>query len=474
MNPRIEATKRRTGRQATVNSPWQRRCACLAVLLGWQAGAALGRIPAPPPPTPAAARHAGAALASARDTPSARGGAPVLVTVRSHSDPTSPEYLFIAQAADTFNRSQRQYRIEFGSPLRRDYATWVHREAANGTLPCLLDFDGPYLAEFAWPQYLQPIDRYVPQAMLDDFLPSIVAQGSYRGRLYSLGQFESGLVLWGNRRYLRAAGVRIPSLAAPWSLAEFEQALARLATLKQLAYPINFSFFNGRGNEFFPYAYAPIVQGFGGDLIDRRTLGTASGVLDGPASVDAVRHLKRWYAAGWASVHEQPTDFATGKVALYWNGHWSYRAARKALGPDLVLLPLPDFGHGIKTGMGSWGWAISSTCRAPAGAWAFLASLLTPAAILHMSDVSGAVPARRSALRQSALYGAGGPLRMIVQQLALGGVPRPATPAYGTISLAFRAAIDNSVRGADVHAELSKAAARIDRQIATHHGYPYP
>ena len=407
-------------------------------------------------------------------TAAARQAAPTVITARTHSDPLSPEYRLVQQTADAFNRRQRLYRVEFISSLRRDYATWVHREAANGTLPCLLDFDGPFLAEFAWPQYFQPIDRFVPPAMLADFLPSIVAQGSYHGRLYSLGQFESGVILWGNLRYLRAAGVRIPTLEWPWSLDEFEQALARLAALKDLAHPLNLAYYNGRGDEFFSYGYAPILQGFGGDLIDRGPMGRATGVLDGPRSVDAMRHLKRWFDAGWASTREQPTDLARGKVALAWNGHWMYRAAHEALGRDLVVMPLPDFGHGIKTGMGSWGWAISSTCRAPAGAWAFLADLMSTESILRMTNMNGAVPARRSALLQSPLYGADGPLRIIVEQLELGGVPRPATPAYGTISNAFRNAIVNIVEGADTRAELSQAAALIDQDIAAHRGYPYP
>jgi multiple sugar transport system substrate-binding protein len=399
---------------------------------------------------------------------------PILITARTHSDPISPEYALVKKTADAFNARQHTYRVEFVSSLRHDYANWVHREAANGTLPCLLDFDGPFLAEFAWPQYFQPIDRFVPRAMLDDFLPSIVAQGSYQGHLYSLGQFESGVVLWGNRRILRAAGVRLPTLQQPWSLAEFEEVLARLAALKEPAIPINFAFYNGRADEFFSYGYAPILQGFGGDLIDRRPSGRASGVLDGPQSVDAVEHFKHWFAAGWASRFDSPTDLAKGKVALAWNGHWVYPAARKALGDDLVVLPLPDFGHGIKTGMGSWGWAISSTCRTPAGAWAFMADLLSTESVLQTTNVIGAVPARRSALKRSPLYGPGGPLHLIAEQLERGGVPRPVTPAYGTISLAFRNAILNIVAGADTHAELSKAAESIDQDIAVHHGYPYP
>ena len=399
---------------------------------------------------------------------------PTIITAWTHSDPLSPEYALVKQTADAFNRRQHSYRVEFIPSLRRDYANWVHREAANGTLPCVLDFDGPLLAEYAWPHYFLPIDQFVPQEMLNDFLPSIVAQGSYQGRLFSLGQFESGVVLWGNLRYLRAAGVRIPTLQSPWTLVEFEQVLAKLATLKDLAYPINFAFYNSRADEFFSYGYAPIMQGFGGDLIDRATLRTAKGVLDGPRSVAAIGRLKRWVTAGWATPSDQPTDLATGKVALAWNGHWAYRSARKALGNDLVLLPLPDFGHGIKTGMGSWGWAISATCHAPAGAWAFLAELLSTESILRMTSMNGAVPARRSALRRSKLYAANGPLRLIVQQLELGGVPRPVTPAYGTISTAFRNAVENIILGGDTQAELSKAAAIIDQHIATHHGYPYP
>lgn len=407
-----------------------------------------------------------------------QGGAapvrPILVTAWTHAEPESPEYVVVKAAADDFNRRQHTYRVEFLPSMRRDFGAWVHHQAANGSLPCLLDIDGPYLAEYAWPQYFQPIDRFVPRKMLDDFLPSVVEQGRYQGRLYSLGQFESGLVLWGNLRYLRAAGVRIPTLEAPWRLDEFEQVLARLAATGKVAYPLSMAFYNGRGDEFITYAYAPILQGFGADLIDRGPRGVARGVLDGPRSLAAVRRIRHWFDAGWASVRDSSDDLEQGRVALAWNGHWHYRSARKALGRDLVMLPLPDFGQGIKTGMGSWAWAISSTCPAPEGAWAFMADLLSTEGILRMTNLNGAVPARRSALRRSPLYGPGGPLQLIVRQLELGGIPRPVTPAYGAVSQAFRNAIVNIMMGGDTQTELGNAADRIDREIAAHDGYPYP
>ena len=91
-----------------------------------------------------------------------------------------------------------------------------------------------------------------------------------------------------------------------------------------------------------------------------------------------------------------------------------------------------------------------------------------------MTNVNAAMPARRSALAQSPLYGAQGPLRFFVQQFEVGGVPRPATPVYGTISKVFAEAVGNIVAGADVQSELSQAADIIDHTIAENRGYPYP
>jgi len=246
-----------------------------------------------------------------------------------------------------------------------------------------------------------------------------------------------------------------------------------LTALAEVDYAISFAIY-ARTDEFYSYAYAPILQGFGGDLIDRRRV-RAKGMLDGPRSVAAMKHFQRWIEKGWTqAVFDRQDDFNRGRAALSWGGHWNYYSHHKSLGKDLVLMPLPDFGRGIKTGMGSWSWGITSTCHDPAGAWAFLAHLLSSREILRMTNVNGAMPARRSAIAQSPLYGARGPARLFVQQLAVAGVPRPATPAYATISRAFRDATDIIIAGGDVQSELSKAADIIDRDIAKHRGFPYP
>lgn len=397
---------------------------------------------------------------------------PKVVPVWTRSAFNPAEAVALKEAAAAFNRQQSTYKVELFSSNYRDYAEWVQSVAVTGTLPCLLEIDGPFLAEFAWPGYLQPLDRFMPKQMREDILPSILAQGTYDGRLYSLGQFDSGLGLWANRRYLEAAHVRIPTIDHPWTLAEFDQVLAQLATVKGVDYPLNLALYSGT-SEFYAYAYSPILQGFGGDLIDRKTL-RASGILNSPQSVAAMQQFQNWFKKGRAhAVFDRNDDFEKRRTALSWTGHWKYRGFRQALGDDLVLLPLPDFGHGIKTGMGSWSWSITSTCSNPQGAWAFLSHLMSDREILRMTTANGALPARKSALAQSPLYGEHGPLRVFAQQLLNGdGVPRPVTPGYGVVSRTFSGAVSAILRGEDVQTVLSRAASLIDADLAYNSGYP--
>lgn len=387
------------------------------------------------------------------------------ITVWTRSSIT-PEASGIQHAVATFKAAHKDYRVEVSSSNYINYQDWVSSAAATGTLPCVIELDGPFLGDYAWPGLLKPLDEFMPKEMRQDLLPSILAQGTYDGRLFSLAQFDSGLGLWGNGRYLRSAGVRIPTVDKPWSLDEFERVLVQLAHVEGVDYPLNLALYTGTG-EFYAYAYLPLLAGFGGDFIDRGKVQRSRGVLDGPGSVAAMKRLQLWLRKGWTrAVYDRNDDFEKGRNALLWTGHWKYNDLRRALGKDLVLLPLPDFGHGLKTSMGSWSWAITSTCPDPAAAWAFLSHLMSPREIRHMTDTNGAVPARLSVLRQSPLYGPRGPLRIYAQQLSVGaGVPRPPIPGYSTISTAFSSAVEAIIGGADVQSELTRAAQLIDAEI---------
>jgi multiple sugar transport system substrate-binding protein len=137
------------------------------------------------------------------------------------------------------------------------------------------------------------------------------------------------------------------------------------------------------------------------------------------------------------------------------------------------VLPAPDLGKGAKTGMGSWNWGITSSCKNPDAAWKVLQFLLSPSEIALMTDTDGAIPARKSVIAQSQLYAANGPLNVFVQQLQMGRAePRPITPAYPAITSAFAEAVINIVAGEDVKKELNNAVKKINQDILDNQGYP--
>jgi multiple sugar transport system substrate-binding protein len=62
---------------------------------------------------------------------------------------------------------------------------------------------------------------------------------------------------------------------------------------------------------------------------------------------------------------------------------------------------------------------------------------------------------------------------VFAQQLFSGsGVARPATPGYGVISKAYANAVRAIIAGADVQAELTRAAQIVDQDIDANRGYP--
>jgi multiple sugar transport system substrate-binding protein len=413
------------------------------------------------------------APAAATEAPAAE---PVTVEVWFHSGKGEERDVLDAQV-EAFNAANTDVQIDAIRLPEGSYNDQVNAAALAGDLPCLLDFDGPFLYNYAWSGYLIPLDTYVSDELRNDFLPSIIDQGTYGGKLYSLGTFDSGLSIWGNKAYLEKAGVRIPtSIEDPWDRQEFMDALEKLQALDEVEYAIDFKMNYGQG-EWYTYGFSPILQSFGADLIDRTDYQSADGVLNGPEAVEAMTFFQSLFQDGYANpAPAGDDDFYVKKItALSWVGHWMWTPHHENMGDNVVLIPMPKLGDKAVTGMGSWNWGITSSCKTPDAAWKFLEFLITPDEILHMTNANGAVPARKSAIAQSELYAEGGPLNIFVQQLEGGvAVPRPVTPAYPVITEVFAAAVQNIVTGADVKAELDNAVQQIDQDIQDNRGYPLP
>jgi multiple sugar transport system substrate-binding protein len=264
---------------------------------------------------------------------------------------------------------------------------------------------------------------------------------------------------------LEKAGIRIPKgTKDAWTADELTDILRRLRAMGYAA-PLDLNYFDSsHPDEWDTYAFAPAVWSAGGDLVDPRTFRTADGFLNGPQAVRALTTLRKWVKEGFVDRGRDRQAFVEGRTPISWMGHWRYGDFSKAHPGDVAIVPLPDFGRGTASGMGSWQWGIPAGAADGDAVWQFLRFLLRPEQVHRMSQANGAIPATNSAVRLSPQYGEKGAERLFIEQLR-GGVarPRPQTPAYPAITDVFAHAVAKAVFGdAPVKKTLDEAVAAID------------
>ena len=127
----------------------------------------------------------------------------------------------------------------------------------------MVELDGPSVYNYIWQGNLVPIETLLSPQVQQDLLPSIINQGTHKGRLYSVGTFDSGLGLYGRRSRLEAAGVRIPqSNQDAWTAQEFNQVLVALAKQDPDRQVLDLKL-NSSG-EWYSYAFLPLIYSAGG------------------------------------------------------------------------------------------------------------------------------------------------------------------------------------------------------------------
>jgi multiple sugar transport system substrate-binding protein len=404
------------------------------------------------------------------------GPRPTYITAWFHDGGTvSAEANVLRGQVDAFNAAQRDVQVRLVTLAVDDYARQVTVAAAHGGLPDVLDFDGPNLYNYAWSGKLKPIDSCVAPGLRDDLLPSIVQQGTYAGRLWGIGTFDSGLGLYVRPSVLTRAAIRIPTGPGDaWTAAEFTDVLQRL---RQAGYTRPLDLHLDEPNpEWRTYGFAPAVWSAGGDLIDRVTYRRVAGFLNGPQAVTALTIFQRWNEEGYVDPNTSGDAFEKGRSPISWIGHWFYDRYAKAFPGDVEVVPLPNFGAGTATASGSWQWGITSNATDGDAVWRFLAFLLTPPEVVRMTAANGAVPATKSAVRMSPSFDAGGPEHLYIQQLENGVArPRPQTPAYPALSGAFARAFTEVVgQGRPAKDSLDAAVTRVEGELRDHDYYPPP
>jgi len=401
------------------------------------------------------------------------------ISVWAHQGQKS-EATAMQNAVKSFNSSQSKVKAKLKLIPDKDYTKTITTTDAS-KLPDVMEFDGPTMANFVYNKKLAPIDSYVSARTMKNATSANKAQGTIDKKHYGLGMYDSGLGIYGNKKLLDAAGVKYPKgESGDWTAKEFTAALKALKSKDSDGKTLDLQENVGYGSEWGTYGFSPIVWSAGGSLLKD---GKAAGALDSPAVVDAMKTFQSWKT--YVDPNTDSKAFTKGRVALSWVGHWMYPDYSKALGDDLVVLPLPDFGNGPKTGQGSWAWGIGADTKNAKAAGAFLDYLMKDTNVTAMTKANGAVPATRTALAKSPLYKTGGPLQLFADQLekpcgdtritkSCVAVTRPVTAGYPVITSKFSGALNSIYGGDDPKSTLAKAARAIDRDFSDNAGYKIP
>jgi multiple sugar transport system substrate-binding protein len=391
------------------------------------------------------------------------------LTMWYHGAGNEVESAIINQIVADFNASQSDWFVTLESFPQGAYNDSVVAAALAGNLPDILDVDGPVMPNWAWAGYMQPLP--LDEAVIADFLPG--TKGYWDGQLFSIGLWDAAVALVTRQSTLDTLGLRTPTLAEPWSGEEFMAALdaAKATGAWEYAFDPGMAW----TGEWYPYAFSPFLQSFGGDIVDRSTYQTADGVLNGDAAMAFGEWWQSLFAGGYAPGTSQDpaardNGFIEGRYAFSWNGNWAALNALSAF-DDTLFLPAPDFGNGPRIGAASWQFGVSGTSQHPDGAAAFIEFALQDEYLAAFSNGIGLIPATASAAAMTENYAEGGAMAVFFELSEAQALVRPVTPGYVVQAKVFEKALADIANGADVADTLDAAVDEIDADIARNGGY---
>lgn len=374
---------------------------------------------------------------------------------------------------DTYREMFTKMESELGLEINDEYYPKDELDSKMQVAPVVGDAPDMIIADYLQiPSYYEAgmianLDDRIPAELKGDMLQSIVDESTYDGHMITTAQFDAGMALWANKSMLEEAGVRIPvSYKDAWDKAEFEDALKKLKD-SGVEYPI---YIRQNKPSSLYFTYMPVLASFGGDYVDRDTMLT-KGVLDSEETVAAYSYITWLEEQGYmnGACDYEDAFYGRKESALALLGHWKYTDHVTNLGDDAILVPIPDFGHGVFTCSGSTVWAMTTAADENGTAdavWSVIEAGLQPEYINQITDFNGAIPSRKSVLDAKDELKEGGRLYLYREQLEAGiSVLRPLTPAHMTIYSAMESATSDIIGGADAAEALADAADSIDEII---------
>jgi multiple sugar transport system substrate-binding protein len=322
---------------------------------------------------------------------------------------------------------------------------------AEGQAPDLAILDSVWIAEFAVDGFLLPLEdldgRWMRDEHEQDFLEPLVKANRYEGYTYGISPFANVAGLWYRRRELEAIG-----LPPPRTWAEL-RAVGRAATENGLVHPIVMTA-GSKGGETTAYCLVAFLESNGAHV-----LGPEGVTLDSRATAQVLRFLRSLVDDGLMSPDVLGYEWtrpvrllAEGKAVISFGGSYETRALAETLGVPLAelwdhvgFMPVPAGPGGAPASVaGTMSYGIFRQAPQPGLAMRLLQRAVEPAALARVAQVTGRIPARRSAV---ALAGPSPAFLSQTAEMLERAAIRPATPLYPRVSAQLQAMLEAALTG---------------------------
>lgn len=343
-----------------------------------------------------------------------------------------------------------------------EYENKINTAATSKNLPDVISMDGPTVTNYADVGIIVPIDNYISEEEKSDFVPSIINQGTYKDKLYTLGTSESSVLLFYNKEILDKAGIKPPSsLDEAWTWEDVYEVSKKLN--KDGVHGIDLNWDLGEGQI---YGLAPIIWSEGSEILSKDGK-TANGYVNSKEAVEALTYYQKFATEGLMNLQPLPNEFEEGKSAMYLTGSWEFAKLNN---------DYPNFEYGVTyypassktkktvSPSGDWNWGITSDSKNKAAAAQLLKYLTSKESVKEYCEMVGKPPSRKSVLDSIKDYDKY-PMTILKDQVLNTAHTRPQTTSYPVLSKEFSSAMQDIRTGADVKSALNKIVKRFEEDV---------
>lgn len=380
-----------------------------------------------------------------------------IVSVWVHKDKSEDEGKVYQAIVDNFNQAniktasgaRVQMTIEF---LGANFDTRISAALVTRDLPDIIAVDSSEVASRVHYGIIQGIGDYVSEERVNQYVDSVVDQGTIDGELYTLSAMEAPGGLYYNKTMLKSVGYDegdFGTVDNPWSWNDVHEAQEKLYAAGK-AYQINLH--NGFGTDGDMYFYSPLIYSAGGSF------GTDDHVVEAltsPESMAGLEQLEQFYGTEglgsnerWIYTGSNDLAFVQGLIPFSIYGPWDIRTIKNsypAFESEYGIMPYPVYedDNGNKSDKvaipcGSFGFGITRDCRDEKmdAAVEALLYLTGKESSEEMYYGIGTFPTNKESLSSIAELSSG-PSKVLVDSLNANEYTRPKQVKYPQLRQAF-------------------------------------